>query len=315
MELFCLGPTGPDGTPNYSQDDVAGLAKAFTGWQLETNETKPAYGTIVFNKDRFDLAEKAFLGASLPKLAKAADAKPEMGPAAIDLACDTVLNHRNHPQFLIRKLWAEFIASPIPQATLDALVATYRSSGFRLKPLVRAILLDPLIFESPGEPNLIKPPIVYMVGVLRAFGAPLRGSSMQGAMNNMQQRVYRPPNVAGWEGGLSWLNTNTVQGRWDLITRVQYLKYSNYYAGGGSAPHPVPPDVPGETPEAAFERAYALVGRPWLSDATRENLQAYARTLSAANQNGTAAAQQNQRRQRIYTLQALMLGGPDGQVM
>ena len=30
---------------------------------------------------------------------------------------------------------------------------------------------------------------------------------MQGAMNNMQQRVYRPPNVAGWEGGMSWLNT------------------------------------------------------------------------------------------------------------
>ena len=30
-------------------------------------------------------------------------------------------------------------------------------------------------------------------------------------MNNMQQRIYRPPNVAGWEGGMSWLNTNTVQ--------------------------------------------------------------------------------------------------------
>ena len=44
---------------------------------------------------------------------------------------------------------------------------------------------------------------------------------MQGAMNNMQQRVYRPPNVAGWEGGMSWLNTNTVLGRCDLITRVQ----------------------------------------------------------------------------------------------
>ena len=28
MELFCLGPTAPDGTPNYSQTDVAELAKA-----------------------------------------------------------------------------------------------------------------------------------------------------------------------------------------------------------------------------------------------------------------------------------------------
>jgi len=29
MELFCLGPSAPDGTPNYSQKDVAELARAF----------------------------------------------------------------------------------------------------------------------------------------------------------------------------------------------------------------------------------------------------------------------------------------------
>ena len=86
-----------------------------------------------------------------------------------------MLAHANHAQFLIRKLWAEFIASPIPQATLDSLVSTYKTSGFKLKPLLRAILVNPLIFESIDEPNLIKPPIVYMVGVLRQLGAPLQG--------------------------------------------------------------------------------------------------------------------------------------------
>ncbi len=66
MELFCLGPTGPDGSPNYSQDDVAGLAKAFTGWLLETNDTKPAYGTITFTPGRFELTAKTFLGTTIP---------------------------------------------------------------------------------------------------------------------------------------------------------------------------------------------------------------------------------------------------------
>ena len=107
-----------------------------------------------------------------------------------------------------------------------------RRSGYKLKPLLRAILTNPLIFESIDEPNLIKPPMVYMVGALRQLDAPLQAQPRcRAAMNNMQQRVYRPPNVAGWEGGMSWLNTNTVQGRFDLITRVQYLKYSNYYTG------------------------------------------------------------------------------------
>ena len=71
----------------------------------------------------------------------------------------------------------------------------------------------------------------------------------------------------------------------------------------------------GETPQAAFDRAYASVNSPWLSAATRARLLAYAAELTAANQNGTAAANVTARRQRFYALQAMMLGGPDGQVM
>ena len=94
--------------------------------------------------------------------------------------------------------------------------------------------MSPLIFESLDEPNLVKPPIIFMVGVLRALGSPLRhggSSNLQSAMNDMQQRIYKPPNVAGWEGGMSWFNTNTVQGRFGMISRAQYLRYSNYYDG------------------------------------------------------------------------------------
>jgi hypothetical protein len=149
-----------------------------------------------------------------------------------------------------------------------------------------------------------------MVGVLRALGAPLRNTSMQQAMSTMQQRIYRPPNVAGWEGGMSWLNTNTVQGRFDMVVKAQYLRYSNYYNGATSTSNPVtinyPPDVNPESPQAVFDRAYDAVNRPWISDATRAAILAFAST--AAN---TVAA----RRQRFYAIQALILGGPDGQVM
>ena len=65
---------------------------------------------------------------------------------------------------------------------------------------------------------------------------------------------------------------------------------------------------PGETAEALLERAHASAGRPWLADGTRAALLAYARD----GRRPTTAAQ---RRQRFYTVQALMLGGPDGQVM
>ncbi len=315
MELFCLGPKGPDGTDNYTQDDVAGLAKAFTGWSLNGTDTSPDYGKITFTPKNFEMTAKVFLGQTIAAVTGSSNpATPTnlaWGPACINQAVDAVLAHRNHAQYLIRKLWAEFIASPIPQATLDSLVAAYTGSGFQLKPLIRSILLDPLIFESISEPNLIKPPIVQLAGVLRQLGAPLKHNSMQTAMINMQQRIYRPPNVAGWEGGMSWLNTNTVQGRFDLIVKAQYLRYSNYYRNT-EVPAPAasinyPPDPNPETADALFQRAYDAVNRPWISAATKSAILTYA-GIPVAN---TAAA----RRQRFYAVQALILGGPDGQVM
>ena len=128
---------------------------------------------------------------------------------------------------------------------------------------------------------------------------------MTAALTNMQQRPYRPPNVAGWEGGMAWLNTNTVQGRFDAAVRAQILTY-----GATSYPRPAQVEVDGgagETAPALIERAHASIGRPWLAPATRDALLAYASTAPAGNL--------QQRRQRFYTVQALMLGGPDGQVM
>jgi uncharacterized protein (DUF1800 family) len=306
MELFCLGPNGPDGNPNYVQADVAGLARAFTGWQVQWDDTKPDYGQVAFAANRFETRVKTFLGQTMPAIsgrpANAAD-----GPAAVNKAVDVVLAHPNHAQFLIRKLWSEFIAGPIPQATLDDLVAQYRASGYALRPVIRGILLNPLIFESLGEPNLVKPPVVYAAGVLKALGAPLKGGHLRTALDNMQQRPYLPPNVAGWEGGMSWLNSNTVQARFDMVVRAQYLKYSTYYPGQ------VVPAIPVESAQETFNRAYAAAGSPWLSDGTRAQLLAYAGAAPVNSTNPTTNA--NQRRQRFYTLQALMLGGPDGQVM
>ncbi len=137
MELFCLGPTAPDGTRNYTQADIEGLTRALTGWRLDSAETladgvtpNPNYGRITFAPAQFEMAAKTFLGRTIPAVTGATNpttnpASLEWGPASVSQAIDIVLAHPQHAQFLIRKLWAEFIASPIPQATLDALIAAY----------------------------------------------------------------------------------------------------------------------------------------------------------------------------------------------
>jgi uncharacterized protein (DUF1800 family) len=289
MELFCLGVTDADGNANYSQTDVQELARAFTGWRLDQTPGSPTYGKVHFGGGSyFDSNPKTIFGQTQNFTAAQ--------------AVDLVLSRPVHGPFLVRKLWGEFISQPIPQATLDSLVATYVNSGLKLKPLLKGILSDPLIFSSIDEPDMLKPPVVLTVGMLRAYDAGMRWFWIPEVMDQMQQRPYSPPNVAGWEGGLSWLNTNTAQARFELALRVLYLKHKGY--AGAVTP---PSDIPGESANDAYDRAYAAVGAPWLSSATATQI----KSLAAAMPAGTVA----QRAQRQYALRAYFLAGPDYQVM
>ena len=121
---------------------------------------------------------------------------------------------------------------------------------------------------------------MQLVAVLRQLKAPLKYTYMEQAMINMQQRIYNPPNVSGWEGGLSWLNTNTVQGRFDLVSKVQFLRYSNYYQLGNT-PAPAatlnyPPDQQPADAAAWFKWAYDEVNNPWISPATKAAILTFA---------------------------------------
>jgi hypothetical protein len=131
-------------------------------------------------------------------------------------------------------------------------------------------------------------------------------TSSGGALGNMQQRPYFPPNVAGWEGGLSWFNSNTVQARFNTISQAQALRYGTTY----KSPATPADDVSGESAQATFDRAYGSVGAPWISASSRTSIVAF---LGDAVKFPVSTAAQ--RRQRFYMAQALILGGPDGQVM
>ena len=291
MELFCLGVVDAQGNPNYTQTDVSELARAFTGWRVDQTPTSPTYGQVSFQSSSFDSGSKTILGKTAAFTAAQ--------------AADHVLAQPADAPYLVRKLWGEFIATPPDRATVDALASTYKSSGLQLKPLLRGILTHPLVFESLDEPNLVKPPVVYTVGVLRALDIPMKSFWIPESLRNMQQSPYHPPNVAGWEGGLSWLNTNTVQARFDLLVRALYLKHST---SGSAYPGGAPlPDIPAETGAQAFDRAHAAAGSPWLSTSGRQKILDYAAAAPASTS--------TQRVQRQYALRALILGGPDAQVM
>jgi uncharacterized protein (DUF1800 family) len=165
---------------------------------------------------------------------------------------------------------------------------------------VRRILTHPAMLASIKEPNMIKPPVVFAVGTMKALGLGITDDSLYNALRDMGQIPYFPPTVAGWEGGTAWLNTNAALARFGAANRMLTLSYA-------TLPGKAPDDVPGETPAQAFARAHQAVGSPWLAKGSISSLRYYAAHARAATANDRVA------RQRV--LRAFMLGGPDAQVM
>jgi uncharacterized protein (DUF1800 family) len=277
MELFTLGVTNAAGQANYSQTDVEQIAKALTGWQI--NDTDPNAVYSYFSQALWYDGPKLILG--------------NFGNYNTPEVVDIVLSQAAHPAFIINAIWGEFIVDPPDAATLQSLTKTYTTSGFQLKPLLKQILTSPALFDSLDEPNMVKPPVVFVVGAMRALGVGITDSTASDYLDATGEQPYFPPNVSGWEGGLSWLNTDTALARFSFISTLLGFTQIN--------------DVLGESPAAAYDRAYAAVGSPWLAAGTQAALQSFAQTAQSA--------EAQNRIERQIALRALMLAGPDAQVM
>jgi uncharacterized protein (DUF1800 family) len=185
------------------------------------------------------------------------------------------------------------VATPIDAGTRGQLVDVYNANGTQLRPLLERILTHPRLFDSVDEPDMIKPPVVYAIGAMRALGAGVTDTTPAQYLDSMGQLPYFPPTVAGWEGGLSWLNTNTALARFSFVAGL---------VGDATID-----DVKGETPADAVTRARAAVGTPWLAEGTKAALRDYA--------GRAASSTPNARRERQLVLRTLILAGPDAQVM
>jgi len=277
MELFTLGVTNAAGHPNYSQQDVAQMAKALSGWQINDNDPNAAHS--YFTQSLWYDGPKLVFG--------------RFGNFTASDAVDLVISHPAHPGFIVRALWQEFINDPLDAPTLQRLTSTYTSSGHQIRPVLEQILLHPALFSSLDEPDMIKPPVVYVVGAIRAMGLGVTDTTASDYLDAMGQLPYYPPNVSGWEGGLSWLNTDTALARFGCIAALVGNQQIQ--------------DVRGESAPAAYDRAYAAVGSPWLASQTVAALQAFSQAVPSSDSQS--------RIERQIALRTLMLAGPDAQVM
>jgi hypothetical protein len=84
------------------------------------------------------------------------------------------------------------------------------------------------LFYSPGViGGQIKSPVQLAVGTMRLLEVdPPESQQLFAALDQMGQVPFAPPNVKGWPGGRSWINTSTLFVRYNTAV---------WLAGGGPA--------------------------------------------------------------------------------
>ena len=253
MELFTLGAGR-----GYTEDDVREQARALTGWR---NDWREGLGDVNFRYDpnRHDTGIKVIFG--------------KRGNFGWQDACRLCLRNPAHASFFVRKLWSYFIPTPPPATTEAALRTLYRRSGYKILPVVSAILRHPRLYTGP---RMVKPPVVQLAGMHRARNRPVNTDAWSWISELDGQRLFLPPNVAGWNED-RWLDTSSMRGRWTAANYVAmpYALDTDEWRGK------LPLD-----PGRLVNSALAFWGNPTIAPASRQALQAFAATaLSDADQN------------------------------
>ncbi|MEO1617558.1 MAG: DUF1800 domain-containing protein [Planctomycetota bacterium] len=203
MELFCLGEG------NYSEDDVLELARCFTGWEIRNER---------FRKNRYqhDSGSKSVLGRD--------------GNFDGEDAVQVVLDHERLPYFICRKLFHFFICDePSPSDDLLKIpAATFRNNDLKIAPVIRQMLSSNLFFSHCARARKIKSPVESVIGLLRGLEVAADSNQIAEGLRSIGQGLFYPPNVKGWDGGRSWVNSSTLLGRANLFQRIIFDKKTRF---------------------------------------------------------------------------------------
>ncbi|MDP1984136.1 MAG: DUF1800 domain-containing protein [Sulfuritalea sp.] len=196
MELFTLGEG------NYSEQDIKEAARAFTGWSIE-----PATGEFRWRPFAHDNGSKTVLGIS--------------GNLDGDAVLDILLAQPQTAELLARKLWREFISPTPDEREIRRIAGSLRAAGYDMRVALREIFASRAFWAAENRQALIKSPVDFVVGTLNTLDmeAP-EPAALAFALRQLGQDLFAPPNVKGWPGGETWINSSTLLARKQLAERL-----------------------------------------------------------------------------------------------
>ena len=274
LQLFSIGlfMLNQDGTlqldgdgkpiPTYTQEEVNGFTKVFTGWTFcgqECAGTQPGIrnmrAPMVLHPENHDTTEKRILDypGAVPLIPAGMSAEDDF-----TLALDNIFHHPNVAPFVSKILIQQLVTSNPTPAYVGRVAAVFNDNGVGLrgdlKAVVRAILLDP---EARGniktDPDYghLREPVLFVTNILRPLGAAANVNApancdnqsdgvLNGATLVLDQDVFNPPSVFNYYPLTYTLqNTNLSAPEFGIFSTGTALKRPNFVNqmifGGGIA--------------------------------------------------------------------------------
>ena len=177
------------------------------------------------------------------------------------------LNHDRDATRFVERLWSYFVPTPPCDRTRRELERVYTLSGRRISPVVEAILMHPDLYQGEA---MVKPPIVFVVGMLRARCRGIDESSAGWVLELAREGLLDPPYLSAGDES-RWLENPGLRTRWTAVSNTV-------------GPDAVDPsdDVDVEGPRAAVDRALRYWGGPRIKRATRWELEDFALRVEKA---------------------------------
>ena len=197
MELFTMG------VGNYSERDIREAARAFTGWNYADLE-------FVINEDEHDNGVKQFLGRS--------------GNLDGVEVIDIIMEQPVTAEYIAGKIYRFFVRDDLSSELQNELGNLFRDSNYEVAPLLETIFQSKDFYSAASVGTHIKSPIELAVstyvklGLEDVPGVP----DFNSATGALGQTLFRPPTVAGWAGGRSWITPGLLLERGNFARDVLF---------------------------------------------------------------------------------------------
>jgi uncharacterized protein (DUF1800 family) len=198
MELHTLGVDG-----GYTQQDVVNVARAFTGWTVDT----PTLGAkFVFRPESHDADEKIVLGHAL-----APGRGVEDGEEVLKILAASPATAR----FITTKLARHFISDDPPASVVDRCSRTYLGTDGDIRETLRCIVTGPEFFSAAAYGAKVKTPFELVASAIRAVGGtPDTTQRLPQQTARLGQPIFGRSTPDGWpDRGEDWLNSGAVLNR------------------------------------------------------------------------------------------------------